>query len=67
MVIQSESVLGYYANEPGVRLRKELNVNSEIIGSVRGDLFEIKLTNNVDGPWCKVKLPNIKSILVTLN
>ena len=39
-----------------MRLRKEPNSNTEIIGSVRGDLFEIKLTNQTAGQWCKVKI-----------
>ncbi|WP_281321851.1 SH3 domain-containing protein [Flavobacterium aestivum] len=56
LVMQSENVLGYYANDPGLRLRKEPNSNSEIIGSVRGDLFEIKLINKVIGQWCKAKI-----------
>ncbi len=62
LVKQSEIELGYYANEPGLRLRKEPNSNSEIIGSVRGDLFEIKLTNNVVGQWCKVKITKYKEL-----
>lgn len=56
LIKQSKDVLGYYANEPGLRLRKEPNSNSEIIGSVRGELFEIKLTNTIEGKWCKVKI-----------
>ncbi|MBV6881259.1 SH3 domain-containing protein [Epilithonimonas ginsengisoli] len=60
MIEQSKGVLGYYANEPGLRLRKEPNSKSEIIGSVRGDLFEIKLTKNISGQWCKVKVTKYK-------
>lgn len=55
LIKQSKNALGYYANDPGLRLRKEPNSNSEIIGSVRGDLFEIKLTTETFGQWCKVK------------
>lgn len=60
LIKQSENELGYYANEPGLRLRKEPNSNSEIIGSVRGELFEIKLTNTNVGQWCKVKITKYK-------
>lgn len=59
-MLQNKDVLGYYANEPGLRLRKEPNSESEIIGSVRGDLFEIKLTENISGQWCKVKVTKYK-------
>ena len=60
LLLKSENDLGYYANEPGLRLRKEPNVNSEIIGSVRGDLFEIKLTKQIEGQWCLVKVIKYK-------
>ncbi|MDR6969619.1 hypothetical protein J2X31_003652 [Flavobacterium arsenatis] len=56
MIGQSQDVLGYYANEPGLRLRKKPNTDGEIISSVRGDLFEIKLTTETYGQWCKVKV-----------
>lgn len=59
-MIQNEDTIGYYANEPGLRLRKEPNSESEIINSIRGDLFEIKLSKNVSGQWCKVKVTKYK-------
>ena len=63
MIKESENTLGYYANEPGLRLRKEPNSESEIMGSVRGDLFEIKLTKTTSGQWCKVKVIKYKEHL----
>ena len=60
LIKKSETVLGYYANEPGLRVRKQPNVTSEIIGSVRGDLFEINLTTNINGKWCRVKITKYK-------
>ena len=60
MITEGENTLGYFANEPGLRLRKEPNSESEIIGSVRGDLFEIKLTKTISGQWCKVKVKKYK-------
>lgn len=56
LIKNSDHVLGYYANEPGLQIRKEPNISSEIMGSVRGELFEIKLTSEVSGQWCKVKV-----------
>ena len=60
MLSVSQQELGFYANEPGLRLRKEPNANSEVIGSVRGDLFEIKLTGESSGQWNKVKVIKYK-------
>ena len=60
MMSLGEKDAGFYANEPGLRLRKEPNTNSEVIGSVRGDLFEIKLTAEISGQWNKVKIIKYK-------
>jgi hypothetical protein len=54
LIQESHRVLGYYANEPGLRLRKTPDTNGEIIGSARGDLYKIELSNEVQGNWCKV-------------
>ncbi|MEO4005489.1 SH3 domain-containing protein [Flavobacterium sp. CAU 1735] len=54
------TVLGYYANEPGLKLRKEPNSNSEVIRTIRGDLLEIKLSEKVSGQWCKVNITKYK-------
>ena len=53
---KNATVLGYYANEPGLNLRANPSSDSEVIGGVRGDQFEIKLTNNCTGQWCKVNI-----------
>lgn len=60
LIAESKTNLGYYANEPGLRLRKAPNVTSEILKSINGDLFEIKLTNQTNGQWCKVKVKKYK-------
>lgn len=60
LIKESNNVLGYYANNPGLRIRKEPNANSDIIGSIRGDLYEIKLTGEVSGQWCKVVVTKFK-------
>ena len=56
LIQNKDKVLGYYADEPGLNVRKEANEKSEIIGSVRGDLFEINLTTQISGLWCKAKI-----------
>jgi len=56
----SNNVLGYYANEPGLRIRTQPSSSGEIAGSVRGDLFEIKLLNETNGNWFKVKVKKYK-------
>lgn len=60
LILNRKDVRGYYANEPGLRLRAEPNTDSEIIGSVRGDLFEINLTKEVSGQWVKVIIKKYK-------
>ena len=60
LVGNSSNVLGYYANEPGLKLRRTPDINGEILGSVRGELFEIKLTNRTSGNWCFVKITKFK-------
>lgn len=60
LINQSADVLGYYAKDSGLNLRKEPNAKSDIIGSVRGELFEIKLTHQTSGQWCKVKITKHK-------
>lgn len=60
MIRQSEKDLHFMAKEPGLRLRKEPHTTGEIIGSVRGDLFQIKLTRESQGVWNKVKVMKLK-------
>lgn len=56
LIKESGSVLGYYANDPGLRLRKGPGTDFEIITVLKDDVFEIKLTNQKEGQWCKVKV-----------
>lgn len=53
-------LLGFYANEPGLTLRKEPNQYSEVVETLKGDLFEISPLNQHDGPWTKVKVKKYK-------
>ena len=48
----TDSVIGYYANEPGLKLRKEPNANSDVICTIRGEFLAIKLSEKVSGQWC---------------
>ncbi|MBU2906337.1 hypothetical protein KO529_16195 [Arenibacter algicola] len=54
LIEQSPEVIGYYAKEPGLHLRENPSENSELILDLKGDLLEIKLTQEVKGLWCKV-------------
>ncbi len=53
-LINKDDVLGWYANDPGLNLRAEPSVNSKVIATVIGDLWEITPTNEKKGLWCKV-------------
>lgn len=54
LISQSPNVIGYYANNPGLNLRKKPSKQSELILILKGDLMEIKLTKEIKGLWCKV-------------
>lgn len=53
-LINKDDVLGWYANEPGLNLRTEPTINSDILVTLKGDLWEITPTNETKGLWCKV-------------
>lgn len=55
-LVNKEDVLGWYANDPGLNLRSEPSVDSNVILTLKGDLFEITPTKEVKGLWCKVKV-----------
>lgn len=56
LIDNSSNVLGYYANNPGLNLRKSPSKQSKVILTLKGDLLEIKLTHETKGLWCKVKV-----------
>lgn len=53
-LINKEDVLGWYANDPGLNLRTEPSVKSEILATLKGNLWEITPTKETSGLWCKV-------------
>ena len=53
---KSDDVLGYYAEEPGLRLREGPGTQYKSLMTLKGDLFEIKLMPQKDGLWQKVKV-----------
>ncbi len=55
-LINREDVLGWYANDPGLNLRTGPSTTSDIILTLKGDLFDITPTQEVKGLWCKVKV-----------
>ncbi len=46
----------WYANKPGLNLRKGPSTDFEKITTLKGDLFGIKLTTEKKGKWSKVKV-----------
>jgi len=56
LIDNSSNVLGYYANNPGLNLRKSPSIQSEVILTLKGDLLEIKLMGETKGLWCKVNV-----------
>ena len=54
LIEKSPEVLGYYAIGSGLNLRKSPSTKSEVIMTLKGDLLEIKLTEEIKGLWCKV-------------
>lgn len=54
LIDKSPDVIGYYANNPGLNLRTGPSKQSKLILTLKGDLLEIKLTEEVKGLWCKV-------------
>ncbi|MCC9166490.1 hypothetical protein [Pontibacter harenae] len=53
-------VLGFYANELGLKLREAPNLNSKSLFTMKGDLFEINLLKLYKGTWAKVKVRKYK-------
>jgi hypothetical protein len=54
LIGNSPNVIGYYARNPGLDLRENPSEKSALILSLKGDLLEIKLTEETKGFWCKV-------------
>ncbi len=59
-LINKEDGLGWYANDPGLNLRTEPSVESNILILLKGDLFQITPTHETKGLWCKVKVTEFK-------
>jgi len=53
-LIKKGDVLGWYANEPGLNLRAGPSTENTVLATLKGDLWEITLTEEVNGLWCKV-------------
>ncbi|MEL6253929.1 MAG: SH3 domain-containing protein [Bacteroidota bacterium] len=60
LVKNSGNFLGYYANDPGLNLRRGIGTEYEKILTMKGDEMEISLTGEVKGLWAKVKLKQYK-------
>jgi hypothetical protein len=51
-----DNLLGFYANDPGLNLREQPNLNSRIIRTLKGDINQISPTKEHSGHWTKVKV-----------
>ena len=51
-----DNLLGYYANDPGLNLREQPNLNSRITRILKGDINQISPTKEHNGHWTKVKV-----------
>ena len=60
LISKTGSLLGYFANDPGLNLRALPSKDSDLILTFKGDLFEIKPTAQAEGNWVKVKVIKYK-------
>lgn len=56
LIQESGNVLGYFANEPGLNLRKGPSAQMEKIITIFTDRMQIDLTEEVEGLWNKVSV-----------
>jgi hypothetical protein len=56
LITNAENLLGYYANDPGLNLRTQPSIESELLLTIKGDLFEIVPTSEFIGNWVKIKI-----------
>ncbi|WP_281616033.1 hypothetical protein [Flammeovirga sp. SubArs3] len=55
-ISKGEDVLGWYAPSSGLVLREAPSKDSKQIAVIKGDLWEITLSNQKKGSWCKVTI-----------
>lgn len=60
LIEYSDKLLGYYPNDPGLRIRKGPSTDFEIITTLRTDKMEISLTKETKGLWVKVSVKEYK-------
>jgi len=56
----SGDLMGFYANDPGLKLKSKPTNESETIKVLKGDLFEITPTKDCNDNWTKVKVKKYK-------
>ena len=61
LIRQTDLGLSYYANPPGLNLRKGPSTKYEIIKTLKGDIFQISPTKACEGLWCEVKVIEYKA------
>lgn len=60
LIKYSNRLLGYYAKDSGLNLKKEPNKKSELIKILKGDLLEIHPQNETHANWVKVDVVEYK-------
>ena len=60
LISNTGNLLGYYASEPGLNLRMLPSKESDVVLTLKGDLFEITPTEQTVNNWVKVKVIKYK-------
>lgn len=60
LIEKSNQMIGYFPKSPGLNLRESPSKEGKLIKTLVGDSFQIRLTNNTNGLWVKVKVMKLK-------
>lgn len=50
----------WYANDPGLNLRELPSTDSNVLATLKGDLWGISPTEEIEGNWCKVTVTHYR-------
>lgn len=56
MEYATNNTSSWYANDPGLNVRKGPSSTYDVLATLKGDSFEIIPTKEIKGLWCKVKV-----------
>lgn len=60
IIENTDILLGFYANEPGLNLLSSPDSDSKILKKLKGNTFDIRPTNQSQDNWTKVKVTKTK-------